>query len=513
MATLEHCAVGVQRNRCGLPSRSSTLAGVALAATLGMTPLSLCAEPWWKWGPSASPRTPTAAPSAAPKNGFAAAIHRLREEATQKAYAGDIDGAIAAAQRARKIAEASAGLVAHDPECTVEAANELVRKLMAIKVAAVRPSSARSVATVPSSAAASPPASSGALSATQPTPSNPPVAPREPVVVRPYGGAASVAEPDISLTGNAVPAPAAVPFRSWERPVSIFVPHLQPRVAQPPPVVAVLHRKSAEADAGECEGEAATTPDPSAANDQPTHNLSEETVDNTVLPPPHRADKADALPAAPRGESEALPQTAQLVPEAKFTATALTSHRPSDSPNAPPHPAGSPSPEALQSPQSPQSLQSHLSPPISPAAAITATSPAARIETTETAPVPQPAFEEKTAVTSAVWTANEASADRIAPASYAASPPVSAAPAVAVPTVTGSVEAASEPSVQVPAVWFREVTPPADLEPATSPTWWTSLSRTLVRQPQRALAAALAGVGLLLMGTGWLAARSPRETD
>jgi hypothetical protein len=263
-------------------------------------------------------------------------------------------------------------------------------------------------------------------------------------------------------------------------------------------VVAVLYRKSAEAEAGECEGEVDNTPDPSAANDQPTHDLSEESADNTVSPPPHRADQADPHPAAPRGESEALPQNAKHVPEANGKATVLTSHRSSDSPNATPNPAGSPLPEALQSP------------PIPPAAAVTATSPAARIET---APVPQPASEEKTAVTSAVWTANEASADRIAPASFAASPPVAAAPAVAAPTVTGSVDAASELSVQVPAVWFREVTPPADLEPATSPTWWTSLSRMLVRQPQRTLAAALAGVGLLLMGTGWLAARSPRETD
>jgi hypothetical protein len=179
--------------RAGLP-------GLATAGLLMVGISQLSAEHGFKIGKKTATQ-PAAAPKP-PSNGFVAAIRKLQEEAKHRAFDGDVDGAIACAQRARKIAEASSVLVSEDPECTVEAADRLVEKLMAVK----------STAQVPARSPGAP---------TAPVPQHPVFAHR-PLQPQPQA--------------QHTPLPPPVP--SWERPVASFAPHPAAATVVPVAVVA-----------------------------------------------------------------------------------------------------------------------------------------------------------------------------------------------------------------------------------------------------------------------------------
>ena len=167
-----------------------------LTASVASAPMGLQAADFIKWG-AKKDVAPAAMNTATQRNGFTSAIHKLQEDAKRKAFDGDIDGAIASAQRARKIAEASSSMVSQDPECTVEAADRLVEKLMAVK-ASTRPPARQVAATL----------------APRPQPSAP--------------------IPPIAATMARV----SRPFPSWQRPLTVCSPHPLPQMVQPLPAVA-----------------------------------------------------------------------------------------------------------------------------------------------------------------------------------------------------------------------------------------------------------------------------------
>lgn len=81
------------------------------------------------------PETPAAAPApAAPApTGFALTVQRLMEQSRREAAAGEIDAAIKAAQRAKKIAEAASSSLGASPDCSPAAADQLYRELLALR--------------------------------------------------------------------------------------------------------------------------------------------------------------------------------------------------------------------------------------------------------------------------------------------------------------------------------------------------------------------------------------------
>ena len=182
--------------------RHAVLPGLAVASTLLFLPNELPAQNGWKWGSRKPEQTEATAPKAAPHNGFATAIRKLQADAKQKAFDGDIDGAIASAQRARKIAEASSALISDDSECSVEAADQLVKKLVALKSSTSSPAVAAAPAAVVTN-----------HSATQEH--------------HPVTQAQSIATPPMR--------PRAA---STQRPLTVFTPHLIAAQIEPPPVVA-----------------------------------------------------------------------------------------------------------------------------------------------------------------------------------------------------------------------------------------------------------------------------------
>jgi hypothetical protein len=229
---------------------------VAVTGTVAVWPEALPAGAW-RWGSKKSATAPAAATKpaapqpAAPPNGFATTIHKLQAEAQRRAKEGDLDGAIACAQRARKIAEASAPLVAADPTCSVAEADQLVRELIALRTPA------RAIPVRPE-----PQPEPETILAEEDSTDSPFVTTLEEIAAEPEPAAMSEPEgefesiPDAPIVEIVEPeAPAVEEFvlepesepsvvavrpwiRSYQHTLTIFTPHPLPKVAQPPSVVA-----------------------------------------------------------------------------------------------------------------------------------------------------------------------------------------------------------------------------------------------------------------------------------
>lgn len=442
-----------------------------VGAILLGSPWSAWADPWWKWNPAPAPRTsPSTAPRSPNGNGFQATIHRLREEARQKAYAGDIDGALAAAQRARKIAEASAGLVGDDPECTVEAANELVRKLLAIKTVAAKPAPPRPAAAegLPSAPQHTSP------SASQAAPSTPPPEPgtAAPIAVRPYGGAASLAESSVVLTSNEAAVTPARPFPSWQRPLTPFVPHPLPRVVKPLPPVALPSSSVTNPVVEQPAPETSSTDDAFSSTDATSQTAVEAPAtpaeSSTVAWDTPPVDVSEETEFVSHEQQESQPQTEQFPP----SMGAIAALEESDSSST------------AQWSSAAGMSQAEQAQPTPPEPSDAASDPGGFASSPEGM------------VTRAAWTTEDSAAAAITTTSLEAT----AASSADVPRTSQTVD---HPAVswEIPAIWFREVSPTTELPVSDSQAPRRSWARGILpSSPPRTLALGLAGLGLLLMG-------------
>lgn len=104
----------------------------ALAAAIVWTsvPEILHAQSGFRWfgrtPPPAAPQPPR------PENGFGVAVQKLLEESRRAAASGDFETAIQTAKRAHKIADAAAGVLGEDPNCSPAATQKFVNDLVAL---------------------------------------------------------------------------------------------------------------------------------------------------------------------------------------------------------------------------------------------------------------------------------------------------------------------------------------------------------------------------------------------
>jgi hypothetical protein len=172
-------------------SRWALLAVGLPAGALLIQPLIAEAQTGVKW----FVKKPAVAPQPEPPvNGFATTVRRLMDQARAQAAAGQYDAAVQTAQRARKIADASATVLGTRTDVSVAAADELCQQLITLRDAQ---EPAGQVVTAPARPSTSP--------VRTPVTSDLPAAPERPTVVQaietvPDVTARAIVSPELDAT-------------------------------------------------------------------------------------------------------------------------------------------------------------------------------------------------------------------------------------------------------------------------------------------------------------------------
>lgn len=200
-------------------------AAVAATVFISVAPLNLPAQTGWKWNRPHAQAATTPEPVA--RNGFAAAVTRLMEQARREAQQGDFEAAIHSAERAAKLAEAAKDVLGPHPDCTPEAAHKLVNDLRVLQSAGTI---ARKPLTPPlTPAVAVAPKSTRTLPSTLPAANVPQATAAR---FEPRTPAAGLASPSLNVSQQTQSPTRPVPAQ----------PAFVPSALTPPPVATVVTR-------------------------------------------------------------------------------------------------------------------------------------------------------------------------------------------------------------------------------------------------------------------------------